>query len=66
MSGIAWSDIIVALGLVLVIEGTLYALFPDAMRRAMALALGNPSSALRMAGLVSILAGTVIVWFIRG
>ena len=54
-----------ALGLVLVIEGVLYALFPRAMKRMMAAALSQPSGRLRSAGLAAAALGLVVVWLIR-
>lgn len=59
-------DLVVAFGLVLVIEGALYALFPDAMQRFMALALEQPAHGLRTAGLAAAIAGVAIVWLVRG
>lgn len=41
-------DLLTALALVLVIEGCLWALFPDGMRRAMAQALAMPAATLRI------------------
>jgi uncharacterized protein YjeT (DUF2065 family) len=58
-------DLATALALILVIEGALYALFPDAMKRMLARVLTVPAGSLRVAGLVSAVAGVVIVWFIR-
>ena len=46
-------DFLVALALVAVIEGALYALFPDAMRRSLALVLSQPTERIRMIGLVA-------------
>lgn len=58
-------DLATALALVLVIEGALYALFPEGMKRAAARALLVPSPALRMAGLAAACIGVVIVWLVR-
>ena len=44
-------DLWTALALVLVIEGVLYALFPEGMKRAAARALLVPPQTLRLAGL---------------
>ncbi len=60
------SDFLTALGLVLVIEGVLYALFPDALRRMMALALAQPHGAVRAVGLAAAALGVAIVWLVRG
>jgi uncharacterized protein len=59
------SDFLAALGLVLAIEGILFAAFPVGTKRAMAAALDTPDSRLRIAGLVSALVGVVIVWLVR-
>jgi len=59
------TDFWTALALVLVIEGALYALFPDGMRRAAARALLVPPQALRLAGLTAACVGVALVWLIR-
>lgn len=59
-------DLLTALGLVLLIEGGLYTLFPDALKRAMQLALTVPSGTLRAGGLATAAAGVGIVWLARG
>src|SRR5271165_5689598 len=61
----AMRDLGTALALVLVIEGTLYALFPEGMRRAAARALAIPPQTLRLAGLAAACAGVVLVWLVR-
>jgi uncharacterized protein YjeT (DUF2065 family) len=60
------SDVIAAIGLVLVLEGALYALFPNAMKRLAAQALDTPGETLRLAGLVSAALGVGVVWLVRG
>ena len=58
-------ELVVALALVLVIEGSLYALFPAGMKR-MALRLEQmPVSGLRSAGLLFAIIGVGIIWIIR-
>lgn len=59
------TDLFTALALVLVIEGALYALFPNAMRRVIAEALALPENHMRAAGLVAALAGVGLVWLLR-
>lgn len=59
------ADFLSALGLVLVIEGVLYALFPEAMKRMMLLMSTQPSVLLRTAGLAGAALGVVIVWLVR-
>ncbi len=60
-----WSDLGVAFGLLLAIEGAAYALAPDAMRRLLAILLSEPVSRLRLLGAVTALTGLLIVWLIR-
>ena len=57
-----------ALGIaaVLVFEGTVYALFPNGMKRAMAIALAQSSGALRVAGVAAVSIGVLVVWLVRG
>ncbi len=60
------SDLIVALGLVLVIEGVLYGGLPQLARRLAAEVLAMPEQALRVGGLVAVAVGVLIVWAVRG
>lgn len=55
-----------ALALVLVIEGLLYALLPEQMKRMMATLMSVPAGTLRMAGLAAAVVGVGIVWLVRG
>lgn len=59
-------DFLAAIGLVLVLEGVLYALFPEGMQRMMASALEMSPTMLRTGGLVAAVAGFVVVWLVRG
>lgn len=60
------TDLVVALGLVLVLEGILYALAPESMKTMMRKVLEAPDQTLRLAGLVAAGAGVLLVWFVRG
>lgn len=60
------SDFLVAIGLVLVLEGLVYAAFPDLMKRMIFEVLTLPSSSLRTGGVLAMLIGVVIVYLIRG
>jgi uncharacterized protein YjeT (DUF2065 family) len=60
------SDFVVAIGLVLAIEGLVFAAFPGAAKRLAANALESPESSLRIAGVVSAVLGIIIVWLVRG
>lgn len=58
--------VLIAGALMLVIEGTLYALFPDLMRKAIAAALDAPSETLRFGGVIAISIGVLVVWLVKG
>ena len=58
-------ELLTAIALILVIEGGLYALFPEGMRR-MALQIEKVTpSYLRSAGLLAATVGVGIIWLIR-
>lgn len=59
-------DFITAIGLVLVIEGAAWALFPAVMTKAMSRVMAEPPSLLRRAGLIAAFAGVLVVWLARG
>ena len=60
------SDFVVAVALVLVLEGILFAAFPVMAKRAMLSAMETPDATLRIAGLVAAVVGVAIVWAVRG
>ena len=60
------SDLIVALGLVLAIEGLMLAAAPGAVRRAADSIQQMPDAPLRIAGIAGAVIGVLIVWAIRG
>ncbi len=60
------NELFTALGLVLVIEGILYAAAPGGMKAMMRSALGTPDQTLRLVGLGAAVLGLVLVWIIRG
>ncbi|HYV71450.1 MAG TPA: DUF2065 domain-containing protein [Pseudolabrys sp.] len=60
------SDFLAALGLVFVIEGLIFAAFPDAAKRAMTSVLETPDISLRLIGIGSALVGLIVVWLARG
>jgi len=53
-------DFIVAIGLVLAIEGLIFAAFPQAAKRMAANALQTPDTSLRIAGVVSAILGVTL------
>jgi uncharacterized protein YjeT (DUF2065 family) len=59
-------DFLVALGLVLAIEGLLFAAFPAMTKRAMAHVLETPPGVLRIIGIVCAVVGVTAIWLVRG
>ncbi len=59
-------DLFAALGLVLVLEGALYALFPQGMINAMRRLPDIPPASLRLMGLLSVALGWLLVKLVRG
>jgi uncharacterized protein YjeT (DUF2065 family) len=60
------ADFIVALGLVLVIEGLIFAASPGAAKNAMAHVMETADGPLRVVGIASAIVGVVLVWLVRG
>jgi uncharacterized protein YjeT (DUF2065 family) len=60
------SDLVVALGLVMVIEGLLWAAAPQFGLKLLEAAAHTPEHVLRSAGAVAVAAGCVVVWLMRG
>lgn len=62
---LAWSDLLAAIALLLVLEGLLPFLSPSGMRRACAQLAQLGSSELRVAGFLSMAIGLVLLFFVR-
>jgi uncharacterized protein YjeT (DUF2065 family) len=60
------SDLVVGIGLVLVIEGLIWALAPAAGLRMLVVAASTPQASLRLAGLGAVALGVGVVWLVRG
>lgn len=60
------SDFLAALALALVMEGLLYAAFPEQMKRMLATLMALPASYLRTDALACALVGLVLLWIVRG
>jgi uncharacterized protein YjeT (DUF2065 family) len=60
------SEFLVALGLVFVIEGLVFAAFPTTVKRAMAHVMVTPDAALRTVGIISAVLGVALIWLVRG
>ena len=62
---LAWSDLLAAVALLLVLEGLLPFLNPDGTRRMFAQLAQLASRELRVAGLISMLLGLLLLFFVR-
>jgi uncharacterized protein YjeT (DUF2065 family) len=60
------TDFFVAIGLVFVIEGLMFAAFPASAKRAMMSVVETPEQTLRLVGLGCALVGVILVWAMRG
>ena len=60
------TDFLVAIGLVLAIEGTLYALVPQSLKAMMRTVVDMPDAPLRAAGIAALAIGVLVVWSVRG
>jgi len=66
LTGLLMSDFLVALGLVFVIEGLIFAASPGAAKNAMAHVMDTADGPLRVVGIASAVVGLVLVWLVRG
>ena len=60
------ADFIVALGLVFVLEGLIFAVSPASAKNAMAHVMETADGPLRLIGIVAAVVGVLLVWFVRG
>ena len=60
------TDLAVGFGLVLVLEGLLWAVAPQTARRMLETVSEIPVNQVKMAGLVSVASGVFVVWLARG
>ena len=58
-------ELLLALCLAIVLEGMIYALFPNGMRRMMQAFLEASEAAIRMTGLGAAAVGLGLIWLIR-
>ena len=58
-------ELIIAIGLLLFIEGMLYALFPSKMKNMLKIIEKLPAGQLRVSGLFFALIGFAIVWYFK-
>jgi len=60
-----WQELLIAIALMLVIEGVLPFLNPEGMRRAMRMLAEQDNRSLRFAGLTSMVAGVVLLYIVN-
>jgi len=58
-------ELIIAIGLLLFIEGMLYALFPSKMKNMLKVIEKWPTNQLRISGLIFAVIGFSIVWYFK-
>ncbi len=61
-----WSDLLAAFALYLVLEGIMPFMNPLALKRALLRFTSLPETQLRVAGGLSMIAGLVLLYFVRG
>ena len=59
------TEFIIAIGLVLLIEGLLCALFPSKIKNMSKLIEAMPKKSLRIIGMVFSIVGFIIIWYIK-
>ncbi|MEM7120898.1 MAG: DUF2065 domain-containing protein [Pseudomonadota bacterium] len=60
------TEILVAIAIALFLEGAAYALFPNAMKRAMLHVLAQPVATVRLTGLAVAVAAVTLMWLVKG
>jgi uncharacterized protein YjeT (DUF2065 family) len=60
------SDFFVGIGMVLVIEGLLWAVAPRLGFRLMQAAVNTPEEQLRIGGAIAVAVGVILIWLVRG
>ena len=59
------STLITAFGLFLIIEGLLYAIFPNTMKSMIGKMLNSSNETLKWTGIISAVIGLTIVWLVK-
>ena len=59
------SALITAFGLFLIIEGLLYALFPNTMKSMIGKMLNSSNETLKWTGIISAVIGLMIIWLVK-
>lgn len=58
-------ELVIAFGLFLVLEGLVYAAFPGAVRRIAAELPRIPDGTLRNFGVIAMIIGVALIWFVK-
>jgi uncharacterized protein YjeT (DUF2065 family) len=59
------STLITAFGLFLIIEGLLYALFPNTMKSMIGKMLNSSNETLKWTGIISAVFGLILIWIVK-
>ena len=59
------STLLTAFGLFLIIEGLLYALFPNIMKSMIGKMLNSSNETLKWTGIISAVIGLIIIWLVK-
>tara|TARA_B100000902_G_C27131449_1_gene823810 strand:+ start:804 stop:992 length:189 start_codon:yes stop_codon:yes gene_type:complete len=59
------STLITAFGLFLIIEGLLYAIFPNTMKSMVGKMLNSSNESLKWTGIISAVIGLFLIWLVR-
>ncbi len=65
MRSLAFTDFLIGVGILFVLEGLMFVASPTWMRRAMKSAMATPDNVLRAVGIGSAVAGLVLIWVVR-
>ncbi|MCI0400435.1 MAG: DUF2065 domain-containing protein [Gammaproteobacteria bacterium] len=60
-----WHDLLTAIALLLVLEGIMPFINPEALRKALMMAVGLNDATLRFIGLTSMLIGVLMLYYLR-
>ena len=65
MRSIAFTDFLIGLGILFVLEGLMFAASPNWMRKAMKSAMATPDHILRAVGIGSAVVGLILIWVMQ-
>ena len=63
--GLWLSFALIGFGLILIVEGLIYAIFPEGMKKLLTCMIDMPVSALRSGGLVAAVIGLALLWAMK-